>query len=152
MKVRNAIERDIPQIVQIIIEYKTDQNFSFNNEKIEKTKISLEKSISNDENILIVCINSETDLVMGFINVHILDFPLLQGKELYISDLVVKGEQRGRGIGTALIHYAEKIAIENNCVRMMLNNYKDSKAYEKEFYKKKEFIERENIANFVKNL
>ena len=152
MKIRDALEIDIPYLIKIVIEYKKSQNILFDSDRIEKLKISLENTIRSDKDILLVNINSENDTINGFINLHVLDFPLIQGKELYISDLVVKREERGKGKGTALVQYAEKIAEEHDCVRIMLNNFKDSEAYEREFYKKKGFIERKNIANYVKFL
>lgn len=152
MKIRDALEIDIPYLIQIVIEYKKSQNILFDPNQIEKLKTSFENAIRNDKNIISVHINSENDAIDGFINLHLLDFPLIQGKELYISDLVINRGERGKGKGTALVQYAEKIAEEHDCVRIMLNNFKDSTAYEREFYKKKGFIERKNIANYVKFL
>ncbi len=149
MKIRKASNTDIPQLIQLIIDYKTSQNLIFNNDQIEKMRSSLKNSVNGNINILIVSLNSKEDSINGYLNMHMIDFPLIQGKELYISDLVIKEEKRGKGHGTELLNYAKNFAQEQNCVRIMLNNFKESQAYIRGFYKKKGFLERENFANFV---
>ena len=107
MSIRKALERDIPALIQIVIEYKKEQNLLFDLNQIEKVRKSLMNSIRSEENTLIVSIDTEKNTIDGFINFHILDFPLILGKELYISDLVLKKDTRGKGRGTSLLTYVE---------------------------------------------
>ncbi|MBN1216713.1 MAG: GNAT family N-acetyltransferase [Candidatus Lokiarchaeota archaeon] len=152
MNIRKASEKDIPNLIQIIIEYKKEQNILFEINQIEELRRTLVNSIKNEENTLIVSIDSESHIVDGFINFHILDFPLILGKELYISDLLIQRNSRGKGKGTLLLKYIEDIAYNQGCIRIMLNNRMDSEGYIRDFYKKNGFFERNNIANFVKHL
>ena len=71
---------------------------------------------------------------------------------MYISDLFIDKQVRGQGIGQQLIIKASEIAEKNMCERMMLNNPKEYESYKRSFYSKLGFIERNNFANFVKNL
>ena len=77
---------------------------------------------------------------------------MIYGKELYISDLLIKKDRRGRGIGTKLLSEIERIAKKSGVKRIMLNNNKNEESYKSNFYKKHNFIERENISNFIKYL
>jgi GNAT superfamily N-acetyltransferase len=81
-----------------------------------------------------------------------LPYPIIAGLELYISDLLVAEEGRGKGVGGSLLAKAEVLAKENRCVRVMLNNPKESEGYQREFYKKHGYTERIKFANFVKML
>lgn len=86
---------------------------------------------------------------MGYINMHIIDFPLLSGKKLYISELFVDSKRRTGKLGSQLLDFAKEKAKEFGCNRLMLNNSMESIAYERDFYKKHGFIHRESMANFI---
>lgn len=88
--------------------------------------------------------------IVGYINGHIIPFPLLMKKECYVSCLLVDSEQRGKSIGQKLIVELSRRAKELGCFRLMLNNPKSAESYSREFYTKNYFTERDNFANFVK--
>lgn len=46
---------------------------------------------------------------------------LLHGRHLYIDDLVVDGEMRGRGHGAALLTYLHEEARQEGCTRLLLD-------------------------------
>ncbi|MBN2443577.1 MAG: GNAT family N-acetyltransferase [Spirochaetales bacterium] len=71
------------------------------------------------------------------------------GSELYISDLLIDQNHRGKGIGNILLKKAEELASQHGCVRLMLNNSKDSESFRRSFYKKYGFNERIYFAHFV---
>ena len=90
--------------------------------------------------------------IAGYINMHICPFPMIGGTELYISDLLIMNDFRGKGIGKALLLKAEEIAGTYKCVRIMLNNAKYAQSYIRSFYKKSGFFERDDFANFIKKI
>jgi len=95
-----------------------------------------------------VIINDE-DIPLGYINFHILNFPLISGKELYISELMINEHERNKNLGTKLINFAIDKAKELNCERIMLNNSMESISYKRNFYKNLGFAQRDTMANFV---
>jgi GNAT superfamily N-acetyltransferase len=51
---------------------------------------------------------------------YFFNYSTWQGRPgLYLEDLFVRAEQRGRGIGTALLRRLAQIAVEENCGRMV---------------------------------
>jgi GNAT superfamily N-acetyltransferase len=90
--------------------------------------------------------------VVGYLACHHVPFPMLQGAEMYVSDLFVKAAVRGSGIGSALLRAVEAHARERGCVRLMLNNGVTSAAYQRRFYAQHDFRERHEFATFVKPL
>src|SRR5512146_1857307 len=62
------------------------------------------------------------DRIIGFGSLMIRDCLWLQGDVAYICDLVVEQEQRGRGVGTALVERAAEIARQRGCLRIELDS------------------------------
>lgn len=87
--------------------------------------------------------------IVGYIAIHWLFYAILPGPEGYISELFVSEKERGRGIGSLLIEEVIKQAKRKGCYRLMLANNRNRLSYEKGFYKKNGFLEREHIANFI---
>jgi GNAT superfamily N-acetyltransferase len=58
-------------------------------------------------------------------------------------------KERGQGIGSLLIEEVIKQAKRKDCSRLMVANNRNRLSYDKKFYKKNGFIEREHIANFI---
>lgn len=90
--------------------------------------------------------------VAGYVAFHFVPFPMIQGVEVYVSDLLVAGETRGSGVGGLLLRAVEGEARARGCVRLMLNNHKTDLSYARQFYRKHAFRERDDFANFVKIL
>ncbi|MBN2533060.1 MAG: GNAT family N-acetyltransferase [Spirochaetales bacterium] len=143
-------EEDIDSILALIIQYKKEQNFPFNTSYENEIKKQLFIAVKQKQKNTYVCVVQSE--ITGYINMHICPFPMIGGKELYISDLLVKQDMRGNGIGKKLMEKAIEIAQENECTRIMLNNAKESESYRRSFYIKSGFIERPHFANFVKSV
>jgi GNAT superfamily N-acetyltransferase len=88
----------------------------------------------------------------GYVGFHFVPFPMIQGVEAYVSELLVASEVRGSGIGDLLLRAVEDEARARGCVRLMLNNHKTDLSYARAFYAKRAFRERADFANFVKPL
>jgi GNAT superfamily N-acetyltransferase len=107
-----------------------------------------------------VCVCDRTTLlvadeggeVAGYLAVHWIPFPLLAGREGYVSDLVIAESWRGQGVGKALLEAAEQRALAQGCVRLMLNNRITSEAFTHGFFTGAGFRQRAEFANFVKEL
>jgi len=143
---------DISELVAFIRTYKSEQNKQITEIQTNKIKDEIFQIINNNTNSYgFKCIN-ESKKIIGYIILHIINFPMLCGKELYISDLFVDNKDRGKGIGKKLLSFAEDIAVKNKCERLILNNPKEYESYKRSFYSKFGFVERIEFANFIKNL
>lgn len=91
-------------------------------------------------------------VVAGFVVVHWVPFPMLGGTEAYVSDLIVRRDQRGRGVGRRLVAVVEDEARRRGCVRVMLNNRIAAESFRRAFYLKLGFRVRDDFANLVKAL
>jgi GNAT superfamily N-acetyltransferase len=90
--------------------------------------------------------------LVGFVVVHWISFPMLGGTEAYISDLIVRLNERGRGTGRRLVEVVESEARGRRCVRIMLNNRIAAESFRRSFYPKLGFRVRDDFANLVKPL
>jgi GNAT superfamily N-acetyltransferase len=150
MDIRQIEEKDIDDVLEMIIAYRKEQGKQISGVEKEKIKHQLETVVREKSDTTYVCIIQ--DQIAGYMNMHLCPFPMLGGLELYISDLLVKQEFRGKGMGREFLRIAEKRAQKHGCVRLMLNNAKDAVSYKRSFYGKSGFTERTHFANFVKTL
>lgn len=89
------------------------------------------------------------DEIIGYINAHRLPYLFLFQEELYISELFIKENHRGKGVGTRLIDHLKEIAKATGIGRLMLVTGKNRSSYHRDFYKKIGWAERTQIANFI---
>ena len=96
--------------------------------------------------------SSEDDLaVIGFAQVHWLDYLILGGQEGYISELFVAESQRGRGLGSLLLEAIEAEAANRGVVRLSLLQNKEREAHRRDFYGKRGWQMRGDFMNYVKS-
>jgi ribosomal protein S18 acetylase RimI-like enzyme len=150
MIIRQLNKSDREEILEMIRLYKEEQGIIFTPDFSTAAGKELTTIVEENTGTTWVCLVEGS--IIGFCNAHLCHFPLIGGKELYISDLLVKMEQRGMGIGRLLLKAAEEFAIKEKCVRIMLNNGKNTESYIRSFYRKVGFTERGTFANFVKKL
>jgi len=148
MKLKNATIKDIQSIYNIVITYKP---YNGSKEKVDQSNLEevIKKTIESGSEMIICEVDEK---VVGYINAHYCFFPLIKGRECYISDLIVDKNFRGQGIGKALLAEVEERAKENGCKRLNLNNLRNIDSYKRSFYEKLGYTERDLIANFNKEL
>jgi len=91
-------------------------------------------------------------VVVGYAAVHWLPYLFLPGPEGYVSELFVRADARGRGVGRRLLDRLVAEARSRGCSRLMLVNNRERESYRRGFYRKQGWREREGIANFVLEL
>ena len=99
-----------------------------------------------------VVVASAGEQVVAYVAVHWIPFPMLGGREAYVSDLLVHADWRGHGLGNRLMEAVEARANEMGCARLMLNNRVAAESFERGFFAKTGFQQRTDFANFVKPL
>ncbi len=139
---------DSESIVSLIADYRAEQPGRVADRDAVVASLTFFVSSTQDR-ILIAELYGR---VAGYVAFHLVPFPMIQGTEVYVSDLLVASAMRGFGIGGLLLRAVESEAREHGCVRLMLNNHKTDLSYARDFYPKHAFRERDDFANFVKPL
>lgn len=96
-----------------------------------------------------IYVAEEDGKVLGYAAVHWLSYLFLRGPEGFVSELFVDPEGRGRGVGTKLLAAIQAEAEQRGCVRLSLLNGKVRESYQRGFYTKQGWEERDQMANFV---
>jgi len=146
--IRPFATTDSEAIVNLIGEYRAEDHRRL----VDRSAIAATLDVfatSAQDHILVAEVAGE---VVGYVAIHWVPFPMIQGWEAYISDVIVSQSLRGTGIGRRLLEAAESEARERGCARLMLNNRKTAPSFVRRFYPKHGFREREEFANFVKPL
>lgn len=149
MNIREINKNDISALTEIIMNYKLEHNSSLSNDLRKEIIRTLLTLVDQKEIKTLIAINN-MERIIGFINYHEIIFPMIAGKEIYISDLIVDKKERGKGIGKKLIAEIYKMAKNKKFKRLMLNNSKISECYYNGFYKNLGFDERGKYSNFIK--
>ena len=111
INIRKAGTKDFPEIHQMIHALatfeKAPEKHTNTVEQMEKEQAYFEAFIAEDEN----------GIVLGMALYFIAYFTWV-GKSLYLDDLYVKKEYRGKGIGKLLINNIFEVAKKENCKRL----------------------------------
>ena len=143
--VRDARVEDCDAIVAMVAAYKTEQGKSSEAAAVRGAAMACIDLPEHD--LLVADAGGE---VVGYLAVHWIPFPLIHGCEGYISDLVVRRDWRGRGIGTLLVAAVEARAKASGGARLMLHTRTSGEAFDWGFFKKTGFRPREDFASFTK--
>lgn len=113
-KIRFAEEKDIPVILFFIKELASYENLS---NEVSATEEILRDSLFNRKMAEVVIGEYEGEPV-GFA-LYFYNFSTFLGKPgIYLEDLYVKPEMRGKGLGKILLSFLAKLAVERDCGRL----------------------------------
>jgi GNAT superfamily N-acetyltransferase len=117
-------------------------------EKLEQTvRESLEWK--NEERLMFVA--ELEHRVVGYAVVYWLNY-LFSTQEGYVSELFIRSDASGQGIGTALLETIKSEAIARGCGRLTLVNIKERESYRRGFYASRGWEEKSNTVRFALNL
>lgn len=97
----------------------------------------------------LLVVEGEAGLI-GYANVHWVHDLFMPGPEGYLSELFILESHSGRGIGSEVLGMIEAEACERGAFRLTLLNAKRRASYERRFYERHGWVERPEIANFVR--
>jgi ribosomal protein S18 acetylase RimI-like enzyme len=128
IEIRKASENDFTSIHGLVKEFATFI------ETPEKVTITVEQMIQ-DKDYFKCLIAIDCNIIVGFAT-YFFSYYSWTGKALYIDDLYVKENHRGKSIGTNLLDTLFHIANEENCkkVKWQVSNWNERAI---EFYKKR---------------
>jgi GNAT superfamily N-acetyltransferase len=104
---------------------------------------------TNDHRSILIAELNER--IVGYAGVYWLH-PLFNTPEGYVSELFIRSDASGQGIGTALLENIKLEAITRGCNRLTLINLKNRESYKRSFYAKKGWQERPETVRFVLDL
>ncbi len=111
---RFAEENDVPLILSLIKELAVYEKML---DQVTATEESLKKHLFGDKRHAEVIIPEYKNTPSGYA-IFFHNFSTFEGKPgLYLEDIYVKPEQRGKGIGKTMLSYLAKLALERDCAR-----------------------------------
>ena len=117
MHIVKCTEKYVGQLAAVFDDYRVFCGFERN---LAETTEFLTKLIRNEESVIFVAMDSESDSVMGFVNLYPSYSSLALQRLWILNDLGVSGAYRGKGVSKALIHKAQEFAKGTNAVRIEL--------------------------------
>ncbi len=96
-----------------------------------------------------VYVASRENEIVGYVSVHWLPCLYMTGPEGFISELFVADNARGQGIGAQLLETVIAEAKARGAPRLELINIKERESYQRGFYAKHGWTERDGAADFV---
>jgi ribosomal protein S18 acetylase RimI-like enzyme len=125
--IRRAEARDIPGILKLLVQvnmvHHNGRPDLFKGPTTKYTEEELEQILRNDETPVFACVD-EKDRVLGHgfcIMQHAGGRLMVEHDTLYIDDICVDGNARGRGVGRALYDYILDYARKKGCYNVTLN-------------------------------
>jgi GNAT superfamily N-acetyltransferase len=113
--IREAVEADVPLIRQFIRDLAEYERLAH---EAVVTEESLRETLFGKRAYAEVLIALENEVPIGFA-LFFHNYSTFLGKPgLYLEDLFIKPEARGRGYGKELLRRLARIAVERNCGRM----------------------------------
>ena len=117
MHIVKSTEKHLDQLVDIFEEYRQFCGFK---QSPNETKAFLKKLICNEESIIFIALEPDTDRVMGFVNLYPSYSSLALQRLWILNDLGVSSCYRGKGVSKALIQKVQAFAEETNAIRIEL--------------------------------
>lgn len=117
MPIRDAVEDDLDQILQLINDLAAYEKAA--PDEVKATREGLRSALFTDHP-KVFCLIAETDdrQVAGFA-LWFYNFSTWEGVHgVYLEDLFVRPDFRGHGFGSALLRRLARIAADNGCARM----------------------------------
>jgi GNAT superfamily N-acetyltransferase len=113
--IRLAVAQDVPLILDFIRKLADYERLSH---EVVATEADLEKYLFGREKVAEVVLGYEGELPVGFA-LFFHNFSTFLGKPgIYLEDLYVLEEHRGKGYGRTLLIYLARLAVERDCGRL----------------------------------
>ena len=150
IKIRKAVIDDAAQLAKLLQEIGWFEAFSSRELKdsIARVEGRLRQCLADDSHSIYVA-ESPHGEIAGYGSVHWLPYLFMSGPEGYVSELFVRDDMRGQGVGRQLLKIIEIEARGRSCQRLSLINLRNRESYRRQFYLKAGWHERSDAANFV---
>jgi GNAT superfamily N-acetyltransferase len=153
MIIRKVEERDCDQLIDLLINVGWfNEYFSGPLDLLKEKFIKHINFCIEDNSHSLYAAEEDDKIITGYISVHWLPYLFLAGPEGYISELFIREKERGKGTGKKLLETVKYEALERGCSRLSLLNGRNRESYNRSFYQKQGFIERDQLVNYILKL
>ncbi len=114
MNIREAIKKDMPQVLELIRELAVFENEP---NAVEITVEVLEREGLGDNTLFTCFVAERNDEIIGAALIYF-RFSTWKGRMLHLEDLIVKESERGNGIGEALYKKVMQYAFDRGLKRV----------------------------------
>lgn len=112
--IRHAVESDVPLILWFVKELAAYEKLSH---EVLATEDDFRKNLFGEKQFAEVIIGEYHSVPVGYA-LYFYNFSTFLGKPgIYLEDLYVKTEERGKGFGKALLAYLARLAVDQKCER-----------------------------------
>lgn len=132
-----AILRDIGWLVHIK---------GASDEVVQRIARHIERCNADESHAVLVAEDS-VGAVVGYVAVHWLPYLILPGCEGYVSELFVRGADRGKGVGKTLLEAVRECGLARGCYRLHLVTGRGRHSYQ--VYRRLGWKERPDIADLI---
>jgi GNAT superfamily N-acetyltransferase len=153
IQIRQAESGDAPAIAELLRTLGYFAHINAEHPQITEERVArhlMMCAADDSHSVFVACISQED--VIGYIAIHWLPYLLLTGPEGYVSELFIRESHRGQGVGSQLLKVAKTEADKLGCSRLMLINLRSRESYQRQFYAKQGWEEREEAVNFIYRL
>lgn len=106
-EVKSAVEKDIPGVINLLREFAEFENLSH---EFSISEESLREAVFGENAFVYLLVGSRENDLIAFALLYP-KFASFRGeRSLYLEDLYVKANGRGKGVGLAMLKYAAKFA------------------------------------------
>ncbi|NJL21787.1 MAG: GNAT family N-acetyltransferase [Leptolyngbyaceae cyanobacterium SM1_3_5] len=147
--IRAAKPEDVAALTKLLRSLGLFAHLSAESIEVSQQRIAHHFALCDADESHSVYVAEQEGEAIGYAAVHWLPSLFLAAPEGYISELFVHESARGQGIGTRLLETVKAEAQRRNCSRLTLVNHRDRESYQRKFYEKQGWRERQNVANFV---
>jgi len=148
--IRRAVIDDAPQLARLLQEIGWFEAFRGRDLKDSVTMVeSRLRQCLNDASHSVYVAQWPSGAIAGYASVHWLPYLFMAGPEGYVSELFLRDDARGQGLGRQLLDIIVAEARSRGCQRLSLINLRSRESYQRQFYIKAGWLERSEAANFV---
>ena len=150
MKIRIAKQEDAPGIAAVV--HAMNELRSVAQQSLEVTTMTissnLERLLESGCSAAFVAEEFQGGIA-GYGAVHWTPFLFLPGGEAYVTELFVRPSSSGKNVGSEILETIIAEAGQRGCSRVSLLNGRETESYRRSFYKKRGWVERDRMANFI---
>jgi GNAT superfamily N-acetyltransferase len=150
MQIRRAVPGDATALAELLLDIGWFE--ALNGKPMESVKsqvaLRIEQCFADGSHSVYVA-QSPAGEIVGYSSVHWLPYLFMNGPEGYVSELFVRSNARGQGVGRQLLETIEIEARARGCSRLSLMNLRSRESYARKFYIKAGWEERSEAANFI---